>query len=88
VIYYFGIKQGVGAESLSEFFRAIRLSRHVACSPRTLRRQKKRMKQAIVAYGTAQAEYCQPSTGQGICVAGDETFGVAHFGDDTLFAHN
>ena len=74
VVYYFGIKQGIGAESLSEFFQAIRLSRHVACSATALRSLKQKMKKTIVAYGTAQAEHCQPSQGQGIGVGGDETF--------------
>jgi len=50
VVYYFGIKQGIGAESLSEFFRAIRLSRHVGCSATALRSLKQKMKGAILAY--------------------------------------
>ena len=74
VIYYFGIKQGIGAESLSEFFKAMRMNRHVGCSATALRSLKKKMKEVIVAYGSAQAEQCQPSEGQGICVGGDETF--------------
>lgn len=28
VVYYFGIQQGIGAESLSRFFKAIRICRH------------------------------------------------------------
>jgi len=31
------------------------------------------MGEAILAYGSAQAEHCQPSEGQGIGVGGDET---------------
>jgi len=74
VIYYFGIKQGIGAESLSEFFKAMRMNRHVACSFSTLRKMKKKMREAIVAYESAQAKQCQPSEEHGICVGGDETF--------------
>jgi len=49
VVYYFGIKQGIGAESLSEFFQAIRLSRHVGCSATALRSLEQKVKEAIVA---------------------------------------
>ncbi len=37
VLYCFGIKQGTGAESLSEFFCLIGLEEHVATSPSALR---------------------------------------------------
>src|SRR5205814_2602590 len=33
----FGLKRGVGAETLSEFFRRLRLEAHVGCSPSALR---------------------------------------------------
>ncbi len=74
LIYYFGIKQGVGAESLSEFIRAMHLDTHVASSASALRQLKQRVNQTLLDYGTAQAEHCQPSVGQGICVGADETF--------------
>ncbi|MEM9092465.1 MAG: DUF6399 domain-containing protein [Cyanobacteria bacterium P01_F01_bin.53] len=74
VVYYFGIKQGVGAESLCEFFRALHLETHVACSPSSLRQLKQRVHQAVLDYAAAQAAHCQPSEGQGICVGADETF--------------
>lgn len=35
LVYYFGIKQGVGAESLSKFIQAIHLDTHVASSAST-----------------------------------------------------
>ena len=41
VIYCFGIKQGAGAESMSEFFRLIGL--HVATSPSALREFKQKL---------------------------------------------
>ena len=43
VIYYFGIKQGIGAESLSEFLKAIRLEGHVGCSATALRNLKQKI---------------------------------------------
>lgn len=74
IIYYFGIKQGVGSESLSEFFKAVRLDTQVGSSPSALRALKSQMQERILAYETGQLEQCQPQAGQGICVGGDETF--------------
>jgi hypothetical protein len=80
VVYHFGIKQGVGAESLSAFFKAIHLDTHVGSSATALRHLKHRVEAAIVEYGSAQAERCQPSEGQGVWLGADETF----FGLPTL----
>jgi hypothetical protein len=74
VVYYFGIKQGVGAESLSEFLSAVRLDGHVGSSASALRSLKREMKQSIQAYKAAQESQCQPQGSLGICVGGDETF--------------
>ncbi len=74
VVYYFGIQQGVGAESLSRFFKAIHLETHVGVSPSALRGLKGRLCKRIADYEGAQSEHCQPSAGQGICVGADETF--------------
>jgi hypothetical protein len=74
VVYHFGIKQGVGAESLSAFFKAIHLDTHVGSSPTALRQLKHRVEAAIMAYGSAQSEQCQPTKGQGVWLGGDETF--------------
>jgi Family of unknown function (DUF6399) len=74
LVYYFGLKQGVGAESLSEFIQAMHLDSHVASSPSSLRQLKQVVNQAVIDYEAAQAEHAQPSEGQGICVGADETF--------------
>lgn len=74
VVYHFGIKQGVGAESLSAFFKAIHVNTHVGSSPTTLRQLKHRVEAAIVDYGSTQAAQCQPSEGQGVWLGCDETF--------------
>ena len=74
VVYHFGIKQGVGAESLSAFFKEIHVDTHVGSSPTALRQLKHRVEAAIVDYGNAQAEQCQPIEGQGVWLGGDETF--------------
>ena len=36
-LYIFGLKRGVGLETMSEFFARLRLERHMACSPSALR---------------------------------------------------
>ena len=36
-LFVFGLKRGVGAETLSEFFGRLHLEEHVGCSPSTLR---------------------------------------------------
>ena len=74
VVYYFGIKHGIGAESLSEFFKAVHLNHHVGTSASSLRKLKQQMRDAIEAYEAAQSKHCQPHEGHGICVGGDETF--------------
>ncbi len=74
LVYYFGIKQGVGAESLSEFISAVHLDTHVASSASALRQLKQRVNQAVIDYEAAQSEHCKPTEGQGICVGADETF--------------
>ncbi len=74
VVYYFGIKHGIGAESLSEFFEAVHLNHHVGTSASSLRKLKQKMCDAIESDEVAQSEHCQPHEGQGICVGGDETF--------------
>jgi hypothetical protein len=74
VVYYFGIKQGVGSESLSEFLQALRLDQQVGSSASALRTLEQRMKQSIIDYQQAQSSACQPQSGTGICVGGYETF--------------
>ena len=37
VLYHFGLKRGVGAETMSAFFACLHLEQHVGCSPSTLR---------------------------------------------------
>lgn len=74
IVYYFGLKQGVGAEGLSEFICAVHLDTHVASSASALRQLKQRVNQAVIDYEGAQSEHCVPCEGQGICVGADETF--------------
>ena len=74
VVYHFGIKHSVGAESLSAFFKAIHLETQVGCSPTALRQLKHRVEAEIVAYEAAQTDAGPPPEGTGLWVGADETF--------------
>ena len=75
-LYQFGLKSGVGAETLSQFFKTVRIDKHVGVSPSALRDQITKMEILLPQF---QAE-CENSTHKQTrkIVAGlDETF----FGD-------
>lgn len=74
VIYCFGIKGGIGSDSLSSFFHLLHLEKHIGCSASALRELEKQLKDQIIAYGQAQTAACQSEQPIGICVGGDETF--------------
>ena len=74
IIFFFGIKHGIGMGELSQFLKAMRLGLHVGCSPSALDRLKQQMNTAIEAYEAAQAKHCRPQKGKEICVGGDEVF--------------
>lgn len=72
-IYLFGIKSGVGAETLSQFFKMLRIDSHIGVSPSALRTQMNKMEELLPQF---QAE-CEKNIGQQTrkVVAGlDETF--------------
>lgn len=72
VIYCFGIKQGTGAESLSEFFCLIGLKGHVATSPSALRDFKKQLIGVINQYG--EEHQAQIPENKPLIGGTDETF--------------
>lgn len=74
VVYHFGIKQGVGAESLSAFWKAVHLETHVGSSATAMRKLKRQLSEAIVEYEAEQAEQCEAKPGQGLWLGADETF--------------
>ena len=47
-LFIFGLKRGVGAETISEFFGRLHLEAHVGCSPSALRSLMHRLEQTIV----------------------------------------
>ena len=72
VIYCFGIKQGAGAESMSEFFRLIGL--HVATSPSALRDFKQKLIGLINQYGEEQQFQAKIPENKPLIGGADETF--------------
>ena len=74
VFYCFGIKHGVGAESLSEFFRMIELDNHLATSPSALRTFKAELIELIGKYGIEQLASLDLPKNKEVIVGADETF--------------
>jgi hypothetical protein len=74
VIYEFGIKGGIGSDSLSSFFHRLRLKEQFGCSASALRTLEVRLREVIILYEQAQMQSCQGAQRIGICVGGDETF--------------
>jgi hypothetical protein len=73
--FIFGLKRGVGAETLSEFFGRLRLEAPVGCSPSALRGVMHALEQAILE---TAADWEQAGMAHGetrpIIGAVDETF--------------
>lgn len=74
VIYEFGIKGGIGSDSLSSFFHRLRLKEQFGCSASALRALEVRLREMILTYEKVQMESCQGAQQIGICVGADETF--------------
>ena len=74
VIYDFGIKKGIGADSLSEFFQKLHLEKRIGCSASALRQLEVRISEQIIAYGTTQSESSKGENPISICLGADETF--------------
>jgi hypothetical protein len=73
-IYCFGIKQGIGSDSLSEFFHLLRLERHLGVSADSLRKQEVKIKAQISAYEQEQNQKSQPNQPIEICAGNDEVY--------------
>lgn len=74
VIYDFGVKGGIGSDSLSSFFHRLRLAQTFGCSASALRTLEVQVKAQILAYEQVQKSSCQGAQQIGICVGADETF--------------
>ena len=75
VLYVFGLKRGVGAETISEFFVRLHLERHVGCSPSALRGMMEELERVILATAEAwEGEGIARGETRPIIGAVDETF--------------
>ena len=75
-LYVFGLKGNQGAERMSEFFKLLRLDRHIGVSPTTLRTCKRAMEEALLEFQRSQ-EARQKEAGPAdreIVASGDETW--------------
>src|SRR5207245_10258368 len=74
-LYTFGLKRGVGAETISEFFGRLRLETHVGCSPSAVSGVLHALEQAILETATAwEDEGVATGEVRPIIGALDETF--------------
>ena len=62
VLYHFGIKHGIGAESLSEFFKSVHLATHVGTSASALRHLNHRLEAVIEMTQPPNLSSVSPST--------------------------
>jgi Family of unknown function (DUF6399) len=74
-LYTFGLKRGVGLETISEFFMRLRLTTQVGCSPSALRGVLQALETALLETAAAwEKEGCTDGEGREIIGAVDETF--------------
>ena len=74
-LFVFGLKRGVGAESISEFFGHLHLEAHVGCSPSALRRVMHTLERIILETAVAwEQEGIAPGEIRPVIGAVDETF--------------
>lgn len=75
VVYVFGIKRGIGNETLSEFFQMLHLEGRIGVSPNALQGIRAQMEQQILRYrDEQQAQLQQSQTPVSVCLGADETF--------------
>ncbi|MBV8884401.1 MAG: helix-turn-helix domain-containing protein [Chroococcidiopsidaceae cyanobacterium CP_BM_RX_35] len=73
-IYIFGIKCGIGVETLSEFFYLLQLPMQVGVSPSALHKLEAEVRERILQYQQEQQSLLgQSQTAIEICAAADET---------------
>lgn len=74
-LYPFGLKRGVGMETIREFVVRLRLQHSVGCSPTALRGVMQTLERTIVETAHVwEQESPTPEAGREIIAAGDETF--------------
>jgi len=74
VLLEFGIKGNQGADRISNFFKRVRLDKHIGVSPTSLRTLLKGMENQLVRYQKEQESECAGKSTVEIIASGDETF--------------
>lgn len=75
VVYVFGVKHGIGNDTLSELFHLLRLERHIGVSPSSLQGIRVKVEEQILSYHQEQQRQLQQvPTKVEICAGADETF--------------
>lgn len=74
-IFFFGIQKGIGMESLSHFFKLLKIDHHFGVSPSSLRRLADHLEMRAVSYESlCQSQIEEQCIQKEIAVAADETF--------------
>ena len=74
-IFIFALQGGIGCERLSQFFRLLRLDKHIGVSPTALRTIRSKIESTIIQYQkVAQKSIQKKASGVEVCLAADETF--------------
>src|SRR5215470_9918949 len=74
-LYIFGLKRGVGMETMREFFAHLRLQTQIGCSPSALRGVMQALEAALLETGAAwEKDGCASGEVREIIGAVDETF--------------
>jgi AraC-like DNA-binding protein len=74
-LYTFGLKRGVGVDTMSEFFARLRLEKQAGCSPSALRSVMQTLEAALLeTAGGWEKDVCAGTEGREIIGAVDETF--------------
>jgi hypothetical protein len=75
VVYVFGVKHGIGNDTLSEFFHLLRLERRIGVSPSAVQGIRVKLEEQILTYNQEQQQQLQQlPTKVEVCAGADETF--------------
>lgn len=74
-VFFFGIQKGIGMESLSHFFKLLKIDAHFGVSPSSLRRLAEHLERRSIGYeALCQSQIEENGIQKEIVVAADETF--------------
>lgn len=75
VVYVFGVKHGIGNDTLSEFFHLVHLQGRIGVSPHALQQVRVRLEEQILHYrDVQQTQLEQSGSPVEVCGGADETF--------------